>query len=62
MSELDVRIVKLEPMRVASAHGFGTNPEEQAWDKILDDLMKDPFFAKVMESQKARQARGQFFL
>ena len=25
----------MEPMRVASAHGFGTNPEEQAWDKIL---------------------------
>ena len=35
MSELEVRIVQMEPMRVASAHGFGTNPEEQAWDKIL---------------------------
>ena len=35
MSELNVRIVQMEPMRVASAHGFGTNPEEQAWTKIL---------------------------
>jgi len=35
MSELEVRIVRLEPMRVASAHGFGGSPEEQAGDKIL---------------------------
>jgi DNA gyrase inhibitor GyrI len=36
MSELDVRIVKLDPMRVASAHGFGPNPEELAWKKLVD--------------------------
>jgi DNA gyrase inhibitor GyrI len=35
MSELDVRIVKLEPMRVASTVGFGPSPEELAWQKIL---------------------------
>jgi effector-binding domain-containing protein len=35
MSDLEVRIVQMEPMRVASAHGFGTSPEEQAWNKIL---------------------------
>ena len=35
MSELEVRIVQLEPIRVASAYGFGPNPEEQAWDKLL---------------------------
>jgi DNA gyrase inhibitor GyrI len=35
MSELDVRIVKLEPMRVASAFGFGEQPEYEAWEKIL---------------------------
>lgn len=35
MSELDVRIVKLEPMRVASAYGFGASPEEKAWDNLL---------------------------
>ena len=35
MNQLEVRIVELEPMQVASAHGFGKNPEEQAWDKVL---------------------------
>jgi DNA gyrase inhibitor GyrI len=34
MSELDVRIVQLEPMRVATAHGFGTSPEEEAMNRI----------------------------
>jgi DNA gyrase inhibitor GyrI len=34
MSELNVRIVKLEPMRVASAYGFGKEPEGQAGDKM----------------------------
>jgi effector-binding domain-containing protein len=35
MSDIEVKIVELEPMLVASAHGFGTSPEEQAWNKIL---------------------------
>jgi effector-binding domain-containing protein len=35
MSELEVKIVKMEPMRVAAALGFGTSPEPEAWDKIL---------------------------
>jgi effector-binding domain-containing protein len=35
MSEIEVRIVQMKPMRVASAHGYGTEPEVQAWDKIL---------------------------
>jgi DNA gyrase inhibitor GyrI len=30
-----VRIVRLEPMRVASAYGFGPSPEEEAWEKIM---------------------------
>jgi hypothetical protein len=34
MSELNVRIVKLEPMRVASVQGFGAGPEHQAWAKL----------------------------
>jgi hypothetical protein len=47
MTELDVRIVKLESMRVASFHGFGTEPEAIAFGKLtayaqpkgyLDDL------------------------
>ena len=35
MSELEVRIVQMEPMRVASALGYGASPEPQAWEKIL---------------------------
>ena len=35
MSDLDVRIVEMAPMRVASAHGFGESPEPIAWEKIL---------------------------
>jgi len=34
MSELEVRIVKLEPMRVVSAYGFGPSPEGIASDKM----------------------------
>ena len=35
MSEFEVRIVQMEPMRVASALGFGESPEPLAWEKIL---------------------------
>ena len=35
MSDLEVRIVKLEPMRVAAALGFGPSPEDEAWGRIL---------------------------
>jgi DNA gyrase inhibitor GyrI len=35
MSEFPVRIVKLEPLRVASVHGFGPSPEEEAWQKLV---------------------------
>jgi hypothetical protein len=35
MSDLDVRIVEMEPIRVASALGFGETPELLAWNKIL---------------------------
>ena len=34
MTQLDVRIVDLLPMRVASALGYGTHPEDLAWQKI----------------------------
>jgi DNA gyrase inhibitor GyrI len=34
MSDLEVKIVRLEPMRVASAYGFGTQPETIAWEKM----------------------------
>lgn len=34
MSDLDVRIVKLPPMRVACVNGFGEGPEGMAFDKM----------------------------
>ena len=35
MAEGEVRIVRLEPMRVASTLGFGPQPELEAWDKLM---------------------------
>jgi DNA gyrase inhibitor GyrI len=35
MSDQDVRIVRLEPVRVASVHGFGMQPEAEAWEKLV---------------------------
>jgi DNA gyrase inhibitor GyrI len=34
MNEIDVRIVRLEPMHVAMTYGFGQGPEEIAWHKM----------------------------
>ena len=34
MDKLEVRIIQLEPMRVASTHGFGASPETLTWDKL----------------------------
>ena len=34
MSKLDVRIIELEPLRVASVWGFGESPEAEAWAKL----------------------------
>jgi len=34
MEPIEVHIVQLAPMRVASAHGFGASPETLAWDKL----------------------------
>ena len=34
MSDLDVRIVTLPPLRVAAFHAFGAGPEMQAWAKL----------------------------
>jgi DNA gyrase inhibitor GyrI len=53
MPNLTVRIVKLEPMTVASCRVFSESPERQAWEQIrawaepkglLDDLFKHPVF------------------
>ncbi len=35
MNTLNVRIVQLEPLRVATAYGFGEGPERIAWDKMI---------------------------
>ena len=35
MTELEVRVVRLESMRVACASGFGEHPEEEAWDTLV---------------------------
>ena len=35
MDTLDVRIVTLAPMRVASFYGFGPSPEFVAWEKLM---------------------------
>ena len=34
MEQLDVRMVRLAPMRVASVHGYGDSPERLAWEKL----------------------------
>ncbi len=48
-----INIIRLEPMRVASAYGFGDQPEAIAWDKLsawakpkgfLDDIGCHPIF------------------
>ena len=31
----EVRIVELEPIRVAATLGFGSEPETEAWDKLM---------------------------
>lgn len=53
MTTLDVRIVKLDPQRVAGFHAFGEQPEAAAWAKLeqwarrqgfLDDLARHRVF------------------
>lgn len=34
VEQLAVRIVRLEPMRVASVHAFSASPEHEAWEKL----------------------------
>jgi DNA gyrase inhibitor GyrI len=36
MTSINVDIVRLDPMRAASFYGYGTNPEEQAWNKLVE--------------------------
>ncbi len=47
MNSLPVRLVRLEPLQVASFHAFGPSPEGLAWEKLaawagLRGLLDDP--------------------
>ncbi len=53
MKDFNVKIVKLEPMTVASVHAISTTPEHDAWEKmrswaepkgLLEDIEKHPVF------------------
>jgi DNA gyrase inhibitor GyrI/DNA-binding HxlR family transcriptional regulator len=53
MKKFEVRIVKLEPMQVASVRAVSTTPENDAWEKmrswaepkgLLEDINKHPVF------------------
>ena len=46
MDKLDVRITRLEPMRVASALGFGAVPETEAWEKLLSWARSEGFVSE----------------
>lgn len=45
MDEIDVRIVRVEPQRVAASYGFGSGPEDIAWKK-MDSFVQEK---KLME-------------
>ncbi len=53
MVQISVEIVHLDAMRVASSYGFGDNPEQTSWKKmvewakpkgLLNDLVNHPIF------------------
>ncbi|UCF58486.1 MAG: GyrI-like domain-containing protein [Candidatus Bathyarchaeota archaeon] len=53
VKEFEVKTVRLEPMRVASARAIGKTPEHDAWEKmrawaepkgLLEDIEKHPIF------------------
>ena len=47
MSDLDVRIVKLEPMRVASVRAVSESPEVDAWSKLRSWAEPKGFLQKM---------------
>ena len=54
MVEVEVRIERLDPMRVAGVHGFGDSPEPQAYAKLL--AWAGP--AGLLEDQKKHRIFG----
>ena len=51
MNNLDVRIIELQPMTVASGLGFGPSPEPLAWSKIID-FVKSMGWLSDLESHR----------
>lgn len=43
MSEIEVRIVRLAPQRVATTYGFGPGPEDIAWQKMIAFIKTEGF-------------------
>ncbi len=65
MADIAVRIVELEPMRVASARAVSASPERDAWEMLrtwaqpkglLEDLNKHPVFGFNDPSPSERSA------
>jgi DNA gyrase inhibitor GyrI len=54
MKELEVQIVKLEPLRVVKTLGFGPNPEELAWKKLEGWFRQN----NIVENLKAHRFFG----
>jgi DNA gyrase inhibitor GyrI len=57
MKAMDVRIVRLEPFHVASALGFGTSPEAEAWARLLGWAREKG----VLAEEGAEKAAVRFF-
>ena len=51
MNENKIRIVQLEPLRVARFHSFGEHPEDTAWQK-LEDWAKPRGFLDFTEAHR----------
>ena len=63
MSEIEVRIVNLEPMRMLSSYGFGPEPEGVAWEKfkafgIKSGLFKDGEFPTTYGFNNPNPSKG----
>ncbi len=49
MHSIEVSIEQLPPMRVAAALGYGQNPENEAWKKLLKWARKMGLFSRLHE-------------
>lgn len=63
MKTIAVQIIKLDNMRVASAWGFGTQPEDQAWKKMESwarpkGLLDDPAKARMFGFNNPNPSAG----